>query len=424
VNKLKGQRPGRFAPKLLSEWRRRGWATEGERLVVGVSGGADSTALLLALEELSRAGLLRLALTAAHLDHGLRGERGAEDARSVERLARAHGFEAVTGEARVGELAREARDNLEQAARRARYEFLASVARERGARAVLVAHTLDDQAETVLLRLLRGSGAEGLAGMRAERTLGEGTPSASAESSDEADGAEDAQADAAEASPASGTEASPASGREALRAEGVGVVLRRPLLAWARRADTENYCRERGVEFRADEMNEDERFARVRVRRSLLPLLESFNPRAAETIARAAELLREDSAALELLAARLLEEAREGGAPTAEHEDTRGETPARGEATGGPSPSAEVEKRGAWPLRVAALNQAPAALRRRALRLWVGRGRGGLRRLSLAHLRGVERLLEGERGGRVAELPGGCRVERRRGLLLFRGKGT
>lgn len=384
VSQLKGRRPSRFALKLLSEWRRRGWATEGERVVVGVSGGADSTALLLALEELSRAGLLKLALTAAHLDHGLRGERGAEDARWVERLARAHGFEAVVGEARVGERARAARDNLEQAARRARYEFLASVARERGARAVLVAHTLDDQAETVLLRLLRGSGAEGLGGMRAERPLGEGTPSALAESLDDADGAEDAHADDVEASPAGDT--------EALRAEGVEVVLRRPLLAWARRAETESYCRARGVEFRADEMNEDERFARVRVRRRLLPLLESFNPRAAEAIARAAQLLREDSAALELLASRLLEEAREGS---------------------------EVEGRGAWPLRVAVLNEAPAAVRRRALRLWVGRGRGGLRRLSLAHLLGVERLLEGARGGRVAELPGGCRVERRRGLLRF-----
>jgi tRNA(Ile)-lysidine synthase len=237
--------------------------------------------------------------------------------------------------------------------------------------------------------------------MRAERPLAEGTPSALAESLDDADGAEDARA-----------ETSPAGEMEALGAEGFEVVLRRPLLAWTRRAETESYCRARGVEFRADEMNEDERFARVRVRRRLLPLLESFNPRAAETIARAAQLLREDSAALELLAARLLEEAREGGG-VAEQED------AGGKARGGASPDAEVEGREAWPLRVAVLNEAPAALRRRALRLWVGRGRGGLRRLSLAHLLGVERLLEGARGGRIAELPGGCRVERRRGLLCF-----
>lgn len=353
-----GGGPGRFARRLLREWRLRGWPLRGERVLVAVSGGADSTALLLALEELKRAGLLGVEVTAAHLDHGLRGEGGADDARWVERLALGYGFECVKGRASVAEAAREAGDNLEQAARRARYEFLAGAARARAAGAVLVAHTLDDQAETVLLRLLRGSGAEGLGGMAAERPL-------------EAGGE---------------------------------VSLRRPLLTWARRADTEGYCRGRGVEFRSDAMNEDEHFARVRVRRRLLPLLSTFNPRAAEALARAASLLREDAAALDTLAAALLEEAR------AEVTEEAGQgTP------------------GARPLNVEALARAAPALRRRALRLWLAGARGDLRRLSSAHLLGVERLLEGERGGRVAELPGGARVERRRGLLHFRpraaGKG-
>ena len=180
-----------LARRLLGEWRGKGWPARGESAVVAVSGGADSTALLLALEELTRAGLLALELTAAHLDHGLRGERAREDALWVGELAGALGFRFVGGRASVGAGAR--RDNLEQAARRARYEFLAAAAREAGARAVLAAHTLDDQAETVLLRLLRGSGAEGLGGMSAERGL-EG---------------------------------------------GGGVLLRRPLLSWERRADTE-----------------------------------------------------------------------------------------------------------------------------------------------------------------------------------------
>src|SRR5829696_6773448 len=83
--------PGRFARRLLREWRQRGWPARGERVLVAVSGGADSTALLLALEELSRAGLLGVELTAAHLDHGLRGERAAEDARWVCELARTLG---------------------------------------------------------------------------------------------------------------------------------------------------------------------------------------------------------------------------------------------------------------------------------------------------------------------------------------------
>lgn len=352
-----GARLHAFARGLLAEWRRRRWPVRGERLVVAASGGADSTALLLALEELKRAGLLGVELTAAHLNHGLRGESAEADARFAESLARECGFEFESGRADVGARAGESGDNLEQAARRARYEFLSEAARRAGAAAVLTGHTLDDQAETVLLRLLRGSGSEGLGGMRPERSLEEG-------------------------------------GR---------VLLRRPLLEWARRADTEGYCRARGAEFRADEMNADERFARVRVRLSLLPLLETFNPRAAETIARAAGLMREESSALEGFAARLLEDARAQG-------------------VGQSNPNAASPAAEAWPLRVEVLNGAPAALRRRALRLWVSRGRGGLRRISLANVSAVERLLKGERGGRVAELPGGARVERRKGLLTFYGE--
>jgi tRNA(Ile)-lysidine synthase len=330
-----------FARRLLGEWRRRGWAAGGERLLVAVSGGADSSALLLALDELRRAGKLEVELVAAHLDHGLRGARGAEDARWVKGWARSLGYEVVSGRAESGA----GGENVEQAARRARYEFLSASARACGARAVLAAHTLDDQAETVLLRLLRGSGAAGLSAIRPERPL-------------EAGG---------------------------------DIALRRPLLRWARRADTEEFCREHGVEFRRDEMNEDEAFARVRLRRRVVPLLETFNPRAVEALARAADLLHEDSAALEALAAGLLAEAEE-------------------EAEGGT----------AGPLRVDVLARSLPSLRRRALRLWLARGRGDLRRVELVHVRAVERLLHGERGGRVAELPGGARVERRRGLLLFR----
>src|SRR5215213_2792936 len=110
-----------FARRLLREWRRAGWPARGEAALVAVSGGADSAALLLALAELSGAGLLGLRLTAAHLDHGLRGERAREDARWVEALAGSLRLPCVVGHARVGEQAGARRDNLEQAARRARY---------------------------------------------------------------------------------------------------------------------------------------------------------------------------------------------------------------------------------------------------------------------------------------------------------------
>jgi tRNA(Ile)-lysidine synthase TilS/MesJ len=244
------------------------------------------------------------------------------------------------------------------------------VARAAGARVVLTAHTQEDQAETLLLALVRGSGAEGLGGMRAVRALDEDEPR---------------------------------------------VLLARPLLGWARRAETAAYCQARGVEVRADAMNEDERFARVRVRRRLLPLLTEFNPRVIAALARTAELLRADARALDAQAALLLAAARADGA---------GQRKRNGEAgQRAPNESApEADALCAWPLRVAVLRGADEAVRRRALRLWLKAGRGDLRRLTRAHVRGVERLLVGERGRRVAELPGGARIERRRGLLIFKDR--
>lgn len=388
-----------FARRLLKEWRRLALPLEAERALVAVSGGADSTALLLACEELRRAGRLGAEVSAAHLNHGLRGEAGEEDARRVAELARGLGFGVVSGRAAVGQLARESGDNLEQAARRARYEFLADAARGAGARFVLVAHTLDDQAETVLLRLLRGSGAEGLGGMRPLRPL----------------------------------------------REGEDVLLARPLLRWARRSETEGYCRWRGVEPSADEMNADERFARVRVRLKLLPLLETFNPRAVESLGRTAELLREDAATLEREAVKLLEEASRKEADSSKAGGSRADG---SEAKSSEAKSSEIKSlegdnsevdssqavgaesagtagaRGCRPLRVSVLAGAPGALRRRALRRWIAAGRGDLRRVEMVHVEALERLLEGERGGRVAELPGGSRVERRRGWLFFKAAVT
>ncbi|MDQ3254893.1 MAG: TilS substrate-binding domain-containing protein, partial [Acidobacteriota bacterium] len=233
-----------------------------------------------------------------------------------------------------------------------------------GARLVAAAHTLDDQAETVLLRLMRGSGADGLGGMRPARLL-------------------DANAD---------------------------VQLVRPLLCWARRVQTVDYCRERRVQFRTDAMNDDERYARVRVRHHLLPLMEAFNPQVVEALARTADLLRDDAAALDELAARLLDEARDETATVG----------AGGLTT--PEAMSAVVLPAAPPLRVNVLTAASAAVRRRALRLWLGHGRGDLRRIEMGHVLAVERLLAGGRGGRIAELPGGASVERRRAWIHFRLK--
>jgi tRNA(Ile)-lysidine synthase len=384
-----GNKQNNFPCKLQGEWLRLGLARD-TRVVVAVSGGADSVALLLALNELLRGGRLALELRVAHLDHGLRGEEGAAEARAVGDLARRLGYECETGVGRVAERARETGDNLEQAARRERYEFLARVAREFDAEAVATGHTLDDQAETVLLALMRGSGAEGLGGMRAVRRL---------EEPERGSGVvcrgEDALRRVTTDGRGAGVEA-----REEGGAIGPGVLLVRPLLGWARRTETLAYCEARGVAVASDPMNEDERFARVRVRRRLLPLLETFNPRAVEAIARAAALLREDSAALEAEAAELLSQAVNEGAPARLACEGDSHAP---------------------PLRVGVLAAAPAAVRGRALRRWLAGGRGDLRRIESVHVRAVERLLGGVRGGRVAELPGGSRVERRRGWLFFRG---
>jgi tRNA(Ile)-lysidine synthase len=336
-----------FARKLLAEWKRLDALTEDARVVVAVSGGADSTALLLALDELLRAGRLKLKLTVAHLNHNLRGEAGRADASWVAALAKKLGCEIEQGSVAVRQRAVETADNLEQAARRARYEFLGTVARTIGASAVLTAHTIDDQAETVLMRLLRGSGTDGLCGMEIVRPL-------------EAGG---------------------------------DVLLMRPLLGWASRSSTEEYCRKRDIEFRTDEMNDDERLARVGVRKQLLPLLRTFNARASEAISRSAILLREDASIVNQAAALLLNEAIENA--------TNGEPPR---------------------LRVSVLRAAPAGLRRRAIRQWIAAGRGHLRRLEMVHLVAIDGLLTGERGGRVIELPGGATVSRKRGLLQLHTK--
>jgi tRNA(Ile)-lysidine synthase len=339
----------RFSQLLLREWTRLDLPVTNAIVVAAVSGGADSVALLLALDELNKSKRLNLRILVAHLNHRLRGKASATDAKWVGALAKKLGHKVTVGAIEVKRLAAKTGDNLEQAARRARYEFLAEAAGKVKARVVLTGHTMDDQAETVLMNLLRGSGAQGLGGVELVRPI--------ASNSD--------------------------------------VLLARPLLSWARRTETESYCRQKGVEFRADEMNLDEGFSRVRVRRQLLPLMETFNPNLVEGLARTAELLREDSLALD------------GGATTLlDLSIVRVDT----------SPEdASVGTR----LRADLLASAPSALRRRALRLWIRRCRGDLRRLERVHIIALESLLLGAKGGRVIELPGGGRVSRKRGVLEY-----
>lgn len=334
-------RLNQFPRMLLAEWRRLRLPTSGETIVVAVSGGADSTALLLALEELKNYNKLYTGICVAHLDHRLR-KSSSKDAKWVADLSAKLGFKSVIGRAKVIE----SDDNLEQAAREARYAFVERTAKRVSANYVLTAHTMDDQAETVLLRLMRGSASLGLGGMEPLRPL----------------------------------------------AKHSSIKLVRPLL-WARRTETEAYCRLRKIHFLSDEMNDDLSFARVKVRKQLLPLMQSFNNRIVEAISRTATQLREDGAVLVKNSDALLQRA-------AVSNEESGETKV---------PALDVK----------VLADTPPALRRRALRQWLSSARGSTRRLEMVHLLAVEKLLDGNAGGRVAELPGGGRVKRRRNRLEF-----
>lgn len=141
--------------------------------VIGVSGGADSTALLLALVALAPDAAAAAKLIVAHAEYDLRPEAAA-DRDAVATLARRLGLRFVTRQLRVGGAGHPGGEGLEARARRLRYDFFEEVARETGSRHVIIAHTADDQAETILQRILRGTGPAGLAGMSAARQLCDG----------------------------------------------------------------------------------------------------------------------------------------------------------------------------------------------------------------------------------------------------------
>ena len=220
-------------------------------VVVAVSGGADSTALLLLLAELAEE--LGLVIHVAHFDHRTRPKQSAVDADFVAKLAN-----------RVGAPIRVGRANkptkTEDAARTARYAFLRRAAAEIGATAIATGHTRDDQAETVLLHVTRGSGLAGLGGMRPLR-------------------------------------------------EGIA----RPLLAIGRK-DTLAVCRDARINPRSDPTNSSLKFARNRVRLKVLPELAKINPRVDEAIARLADAAVEAEAEDESAARHGLSMAREGSA--------------------------------------------------------------------------------------------------------------
>jgi tRNA(Ile)-lysidine synthase len=246
---------GALLSRVRETIRRYRMLSPGDTVVVGVSGGPDSVALLHLLAALREE--LGLSLHVAHFNHRLRPE-AAEDAAFVAALSRdlAVPYHEGAGETRAH--ADRLGLSVEDAARRLRYEFLAEVARATSAQAAAVGHTRDDQAETVLMRLLRGGGPRGLAGIPPVRPL---------------DGAR----------------------------------LVRPLIETPR-AEVEAYLGARGLPFREDPTNRDPAILRNRIRLVLLPALEGYNPDVRQRLARLADLLRDEAEALDELAAPRLAE--------------------------------------------------------------------------------------------------------------------
>lgn len=241
-----------FQAKLLTSLRQDRLAAAGETLLVAVSGGADSICLLHALAVLRDD--LAIDLRAAHLNHQLRPATN-DDEDYVKYVCAQNGVPLTSESDYVKDYKETYRLTLEEAAREVRYQFLARVAAQVGAVRVLVAHTADDDAETVLLHLLRGSGLAGLEGLK------------------------------------------PLSRWRSTLTD-VQVELARPLLGFSR-ADTQAYCKHHKLSPREDESNFDSAYLRNRVRHELLPHLETYNPAIREALRRLGELAGEDLALLD-----------------------------------------------------------------------------------------------------------------------------
>ena len=237
----------------------------GDRVAVAVSGGADSVALLRLLLELRAE--LGIVLAAAHFNHGLRGEASLADEAFVGELAREHGLEFFVGRADVRDHALATKLSIEAAGRELRYRWLAKLAAEQRFDAVATAHTLDDQAETVLLKFLRGAGTRGLAGIYPVVKPRAQSPGVEAPSSTEAPNG------APEGAPLqrAGEEKKPEPRRDVSQDPEEVVRIIRPLLPVSRQ-EVESYLTSLEQSWREDESNLDRRYTRNRVRHELLPL--------------------------------------------------------------------------------------------------------------------------------------------------------
>jgi tRNA(Ile)-lysidine synthase len=331
----------------------------GDRVGVAVSAGADSVALLLLLIDLREK--LALTLSVTHFNHKLRGRAADADEKFVSDLAAKYELPFHAGTADVNAIAKRDNANVEETARRARYAFFAQVAKEYNLNKIAVAHTADDQAETVLAHILRGTGITGLGGIHPQ----------------------------------------------------VGKVIR-PLLQ-ASRADLRLYLKSRGQSWREDATNSDTTKMRARIRKKLIPLLKKeFQPRVVEHLAALSGHARQDDALLERLAQECLESKLENlsGSARIRIPDLLGnnfekQTPK------------EIDK----PLCGQEIDAA-AGLSNRLVRRIVGKVKGARVKLRSGELTAlhVAQVLELARTGKTGmslPLPGGVEVRRHGDLLIF-----
>lgn len=234
-------------------------ALAGETMVVGVSGGADSVCLVHVLWQCQRE--LGVKLHVAHLNHQLRGAESDADARHVSELASCLNIPSIIECCDVAAYRDQKHCSLEEAAREMRYKFMAKVAGVAGASRIVVGHTRDDQVETILMHLLRGTGVAGLRGLQ---------PQSSIRCSEDGD----------------------------------KVTIVRPMLEITRE-DVLSYCQQHKLSPRSDSSNLSLSFFRNRLRLELLPRLKDYNPGINEALLRLAKIASDDVSFIEEQAARL-----------------------------------------------------------------------------------------------------------------------
>jgi tRNA(Ile)-lysidine synthase len=342
----------------------------GDNLGVCVSGGADSVAMLFLLLDLREK--LGLVLSVIHFNHQLRGKQSDADEKFVAKLADKHGLPFHVAREDVKAKARREKSNLEDAARRARYAFFAQLVQKEKVTRVAVGHTADDQAETVLAHILRGTGVAGLAGIH------------------------------------------PASAH-----------LIRPLLQ-IRRSALRAYLKSRRQTWREDATNRDITKMRARIRKKLLPLLEKqFQPAAVEHLSALASFAREDNAYLDATAASSVTTLckQENGAISIDIQELL-RSPQL--TTSAPTATNFPRPRVAHPLRLSKggglepTQLQTKAITRRMIRQIVDQAKPQAGQLTAPHVDAILHLAERGKNGSSLPLPGGMEVRRDQNKLTFR----